>query len=112
MASDRKVLCLLVFLYVAAINAETEKEITEVDEKKIISQEDKPQCVKKFVDWCNKIQYPQEGDQGLAIQSISYRDDAKFLPSVLFVRFGRHKLHQKWIAVVFLHTRSRLELQG
>uniref|UniRef100_A0A482Z8V5 U7-Saltitoxin-Pre1b_1 n=1 Tax=Phidippus regius TaxID=1905328 RepID=A0A482Z8V5_9ARAC len=78
MASDRKVLCLLVFLYVAAINAETEKEITEVDEKKIISQEDKPQCVKKFVDWCNKIQYPQEGDQGLAIQSISYRDDANF----------------------------------
>lgn len=70
-------LCLLVLLCVAAVHSETEKEESQGDEKGI-SQDDKVQCVKKFVEWCNNMQYPEEGGNGMALLSIAYRDDTDY----------------------------------
>lgn len=72
-----KMLCLLVLLCMVAVRSETEKDIAQGSEKGI-SQDDKVQCVKKFVEWCNNMQYPEEGANGIALLSIAYRDDKDF----------------------------------
>lgn len=67
-------LCLLVLLCIATVHSETEKE----DDEKGISQDDKDQCVKKLVEWCNNMQYPEEERNGIALLSIAYRDDTDY----------------------------------
>lgn len=72
-----KMFCLLVLMCMVAVRSETEKDIAQSNEKGI-GQDDKAECVKKFVEWCNKMQYPEEGANGIALLSIAYKDDTDY----------------------------------
>lgn len=63
---------LVLILFVTALEV-----FAEAQEDEVIVPNNKTLCINQMVEWCNKMQYPQQG-AGLALLSVTYEDPNGF----------------------------------